>query len=157
MVFFWVVDMALFRFYFSLLAVVFFCTPNATASAGDLNNAGCDFNDMAAFYQKELGIGPVEIQYIFKRMKNPNTNGYARKKGKHKYLIALANGLEPSEIRVTMAHEMVHIRQMEEGSINKAEFEKHYMNRSFEDEAFRLSLPMAAKFYTEHRCPDKPL
>ncbi|MGI9277036.1 MAG: hypothetical protein ACR2PT_19600 [Endozoicomonas sp.] len=149
--------MALIKLCFSLLAIIVFCAQNASASTSDLNNAGCGFNDMAAFYQTELGIGPVEIQYIFKRMKNPNTNGYARKQGKHKYLIALANGLEPSETRVTMAHEMVHIRQMEEGSINKAEFEKHYMNRSFEDEAFRLSLPMAAKFYTEHRCPDEPL
>ena len=141
----------------ALLVIVLFGAIYAYASSGDLNNAGCDFNDMAAFYQSELGIGPVEVQYKFRRMENPNTNGFARRLGKHRYLIALANGLEPSEIRVTMAHEMVHIRQMEEGSINQSEFEKHYMNRSFEDEAFRLSLPMAAKFYTEHRCPDEPL
>ena len=144
--------MNLFKIRNDLLIIIFCSALNNLASASDLNSFGCDFDDMATFYQQELGIGPVNIKYKFRRMDNPYTNGFARKLGKSQYLIALANGLEPSEIRVTMAHEMVHIRQMEEGSINRSEFEKHYMNRSFEDEAFRLSLPMAARFYTKHRC-----
>ncbi|WP_062265159.1 hypothetical protein [Endozoicomonas arenosclerae] len=128
-------------------------------STEDLNHFGCDFMDMQSFYMDELGITGVSIQYLTKRMDRPGLKGYARKLGARKYLIALAEGLEPSEIRVTMAHELVHVRQLEEGSIEKKEFEKHYLDRSFEDEAFRLSLPLAARFYTEHQCdePDKPL
>ena len=102
----------------------------------------------------ELGIEGVEVQYLVRRMENPGLMGFAKKLGAKRYLIALTEGLEPSEKRITLAHELVHVRQLEQGSIDRSEFEKHYLDRSFEDEAFRLSLPMAAKFYTEHKCPE---
>lgn len=69
-------------------------------------------------------------------MDKPEIKGFTKPLGPKKYLIALAEGLEPSEIRVTMAHELVHVRQLEEGSIKNSEFKRHYLDRSFEDEAF---------------------
>ncbi|MGI9278659.1 MAG: hypothetical protein ACR2PX_03395 [Endozoicomonas sp.] len=141
------------RFRFALLTTLSFLAVSSHAT--HLNNFGCDFLDMQAFYMEELGISGVTILHLTKRMDKPGLKGFAKKLGPKKYLIALAEGLEPSEIRVTMAHELVHVRQLEEGSIKKKEFEKHYLDRSFEDEAFRLSLPLAARFYTTHSCSDE--
>ncbi|KEQ14073.1 hypothetical protein [Endozoicomonas numazuensis] len=147
------------RFHLALLATFSLLTVSSYASP--LNNFGCDFLDMQAFYMEELGISGVTILHLTKRMDKPGLKGFAKKIGPKKYLIALAEGLEPSEIRVTMAHELVHVRQLEEGSIEKKEFEKHYLDRSFEDEAFRLSMPLAARFFTSHTCndeePDNPI
>ena len=107
---------------------------------------------MSAYFQQRLGIKEATIDYIFKRVKDHRTQGYAQHIGKNHYRITLADWLEDSELRVTVAHEMVHVRQFQNGEINKSEFEKHYYERSFEDEAFRLSLPLAADFYTKHKC-----
>lgn len=102
---------------------------------------------------KELGISDrVQIKHIRRRMPEPNMQGYTKPLGGSRYLVALADTLEPSELRVTLAHELVHVRQLEQGQIKKAEFKKHYMERSFEDEAFRLSIPLAIRFYTGHQC-----
>ena len=103
---------------------------------------------------KELGIDEdVFIKHVRKRMPDPRTRGFTKPlRGKKRYLIAMASGLEPSEIRITLAHELVHVRQLENGEIHKKEFKKAYMERSFEDEAFRLSMPLAIKFYTQHDC-----
>ena len=118
-----------------------------------LNPSGCTFLDMQSFYLEELGIDPdVRIEYLYLRMPEPNMLGYTLPLKNGKYRIALSNGLEPSEVRITMAHELVHVRQLENKQIKIAEFQKHYMERSFEDEAFRLSIPLAIKFYTKHFC-----
>lgn len=146
--------MAPFTFSFQAMTTIlaFLCCHSVTAM--DLNPHGCSFDDMEAFYMEELGIEGVEVLYETRRMENPNVRGFARQLGKNLYHIALQEGLEPSEKRITLAHELVHVRQLENGQIKKSEFEKHYLDRSFEDEAFRLSMPMAIKFYTEHRCED---
>ncbi|WP_257288546.1 MULTISPECIES: hypothetical protein [unclassified Endozoicomonas] len=141
------------RYWLNLLLFLSFL---ATSSyANDLNKFGCDFLDMQTFYMEELGVSDVIIIHLTQKMDTPEIKGFTQQLGPKKYLIALAEGLEPSEIRVTMAHELVHVRQLEEGSIENKEFEKHYLDRSFEDEAFRLSLPMAARFYTSHSCNDQ--
>ena len=69
--------------------------------------------------------------------------------------MVLAKGLEPSELRVTIAHELVHVRQLVQDSIDLNELNKHYLERNFEDEAFRLSMPLAAKFYQTLNCQNK--
>ncbi|MRI32856.1 hypothetical protein EOPP23_07640 [Endozoicomonas sp. OPT23] len=117
-----------------------------------LNPFGCKYDDMTRFYKAELGIQKAKIEFEFKRMKRPETKGYVRQTGEHRYKVSIADGLEPSGRRVTLAHELVHVRQMEEGSIDKKELEKHYLARSFELEAFRLSQIMARKFYMELKC-----
>ncbi|WP_419833263.1 ImmA/IrrE family metallo-endopeptidase [Endozoicomonas atrinae] len=118
-----------------------------------LNPSGCTFLDMQSFYLEELGIDPdVHIEYLYFRMPEPNMLGYTLPLKNGNYRIALSNGLEPSEVRITMAHELVHVRQLENKQIKITEFQKHYMERSFEDEAFRLSIPLAIKFYTKHFC-----
>lgn len=116
-----------------------------------LNQAGCTMNEMVEFYKKELGIPHAHINFFKRRMENPNINGYAQHQGKE-YKIVLAKGLDLSEIRVVTAHELIHIRQFIEGSINKNELKVDYLERSFEDEAFRLSLPLATKFYQQLKC-----
>ena len=101
----------------------------------------------------ELGIDEgTSIKHIRQRMPDPRTQGFTKPLAKGRYLIAMAEALEPSEIRITLAHELVHVRQLENGEIKQEEFKKYYLDRNFEDEAFRLSLPLAAKFYTEHNC-----
>lgn len=118
-----------------------------------LNPSGCTFLDMQNFYMKELGIDSgVTIQYVYLRMPEPNMRGYTTPLKNGSYHIFLSNGLEPSELRVTLAHELVHVRQLENNQIKIPEFRKHYMERSFEAEAFKLSIPLAIKFYTEHTC-----
>ncbi len=118
-----------------------------------LNPSECTFLDMQNFYMKELGIDSnVSIEYVYLRMPEPNMLGYTIPLKNGNYQIALSNGLEPSEVRITMAHELVHVRQLENKQIKITEFQKHYMERSFEDEAFRLSIPLAIKFYTKHFC-----
>lgn len=119
---------------------------------GSLNPHGCSFDDMEAFYRKKLGIEAVHIDYIYQRVKDNRLQGFAQQTGKGRYRITLADWLEESELRITLAHELVHVRQIENGQIDRSEFEKHYLDRSFEDEAFRLSLPLAAEFYTKHQC-----
>ncbi|MFK0573384.1 hypothetical protein [Endozoicomonas sp.] len=124
---------------------------------GDLNPSGCSFMAMQNFYMEELGIHhDVNIEYIRQIMPEPNMLGTTRPLKNGRYQITLASGLEPSEVRITMAHEMVHVRQLENRQIIVSEFQKHYMNRSFEDEAFRLSTPLAIKFYTKHACQSRP-
>ncbi|WP_145912708.1 hypothetical protein [Endozoicomonas montiporae] len=123
-----------------------------SSPSDDLNPYGCQFNDMEAFYKQKLGIETAKVQYRYVRVKDYRTQGYAQQAGKGQYRITLANWLEDSELRVTLAHELVHVRQLERGQIDLSEFEKHYHDRSFEDEAFRLSIPMAAEFYTQHKC-----
>ena len=137
-----------------LTAMLFFIYIPSTSAVfeGTLNPSGCTFTDLQNFYLQELGIEGVKLKYHRKRMKNPYMRGYTRPLKNKTFLIALADGLEPSEIRMTLAHELVHVRQLLHGQIQRSEFEKHYMNRSFEDEAFRLSTPMAIKFYTQHHC-----
>ncbi len=120
-----------------------------------LNPKGCTMADMVQFYLTELGIKGTQLSFIRQRMPNPHTHGYTQPKSNNHYLIALAQGLEPSEIRITVAHELVHVRQLEHGLIKKSEFDKDYLERNFEDEAFRLSLPMAAKFYQTMDCQKK--
>lgn len=119
----------------------------------ELNPSGCTFLDMQAFYMEELGIDPdISIEYVHMRMPEPNMLGYTLPLKNGSYQLALARGLEPSEVRITIAHELVHVRQLENKQIKLSEFKKHYMERSFEDEAFRLSIPLAIKFYTKHSC-----
>lgn len=137
-----------FRYYFAVF--MYIAIPQTFAK--DLNLFKCDFNDMTAFYLEELGVEDVHIEYIIKRVGDHRTRGFAQKIGRHSYRITLADWLEDSEMRVTTAHELVHVRQLERGEIDRSEFEKHYHNRSFEDEAFRLSYPMAINFYTNHKC-----
>ncbi|WP_299728546.1 hypothetical protein [uncultured Endozoicomonas sp.] len=138
----------------SLLLILLSCFSTSTSAVfdGPMNPSGCTFNDLQNFYLKELGIEGVKLKYKRQRMKNPYMRGFTRPLNNGAFLIALADGLEPSEIRITMAHELVHVRQLLNDKIKRAEFEKHYMIRSFEDEAFRLSLPLAIKFYTKHTC-----
>ena len=136
------------RSYLALCFLVF----SALVQAGELNPYGCQFKDMEAFYKKKLGIETARIDYQYERVKDPKIQGYAQQTGRGRYRITLANWLEDSELRVTLAHELVHVRQLERGQIDRAEFEKHYLDRSFEDEAFRLSLPMAAEFFTQQKC-----
>ena len=121
---------------------------------GELNPKGCHFDDMYRFYLDELGIKQTSIEIIEKDIGVPKYKGYTRQTDKHSYLIVLALHLEPSEIRITLAHELVHVRQLENKQIRQDEFNKHYYERSFEDEAFRLSLPLAAKFYTQMDCTE---
>ncbi|MGB1271817.1 MAG: hypothetical protein ACPG5T_07075 [Endozoicomonas sp.] len=140
--------------YLSSMALL---TSAAVSSETPLNPGGCSFVQMQAFYMKALGISDrVQIKHIQRRMPEPNMRGYTKPLGGSRYLVALADSLEPSEIRVTLAHELVHVRQLEQGQIKKAEFKKHYMERSFEDEAFRLSIPLAIQFYTKHQCQKTP-
>ena len=122
--------------------------------AKDLNPYDCGFEDMTSYYQQRLGIKTATIDYVFKKAKDHRTLGFAQQIGKNHYRITLADWLEDSELRVTVAHELVHVRQLQRGEIDKKEFEKHYYERSFEDEAFRLSLPLAADFYTKYKCID---
>ena len=110
---------------------------------------------METFYKEKLGIKTAHIDYRYVRVKDRRTQGYAQQTGKNRYRITLANWLEDSELRVTLAHELVHVKQLERGEIDLSEFEKHYLDRSFEDEAFRLSIPMAAEFFTRHKCNKK--
>ena len=117
-----------------------------------LNPNGCKMMDMIHFYLADLGVKGVKISFFRKRMPDPNMRGFTKLQGKNHYLIALAEGLEPSELRITVAHELVHVRQFEQGLIKQNEFNKDYLERSFEDEAFRLSLPMAARFYQNMDC-----
>ncbi len=142
--------------FFIVLFMVFFAVISNNIKADtdiQLNPTGCTFDEMQQFYMDELGIDR-EVSIVLKkqRMPEPNILGLTRPLAPNTYLIVMAKALEPSEIRITLAHELVHIRQLERGEINKKEFKKHYMNRSFEDEAFRLSLPMAIKFYTTLDC-----
>ncbi|MDD7804935.1 MAG: hypothetical protein PUP46_05125 [Endozoicomonas sp. (ex Botrylloides leachii)] len=118
-----------------------------------LNPTGCTMQDMIKFYKAELNIPNANVTFLKKRMKNPGIHGYAQRIGSN-YLIVLAKNLEPSELRIVMAHELVHIRQFLEGMINESEFKKDYLERSFEDEAFRLSLILAAAFYQQVNCSD---
>lgn len=117
-----------------------------------LNPQGCTFRDMEQFFLEELGIGQVSIRYIQTLIPDPATKGYIKRASHGHYQIVLDKYLELSEIRITLAHELVHVRQLELGQINSEEFKKDYHERSFEDEAFRLSLPLAAKFYMELDC-----
>ena len=77
-----------------------------TKEKAALNPKGCTMQDMIQFYRKELGIKDAEIAFIKHRMHNPHTLGYTQPKGGHKYVIALARGLEPSELRIAIAHEL---------------------------------------------------
>ena len=117
-----------------------------------LNPFACVFEDMNSFYKKELDIEDVVIEFKFKRMKRPQLKGYTRQLADERFLIAMAEGLEPSARRVTLAHELVHVWQMKNGLIDKSELEKHYLARSFELEAFRKSQVLAKKFFTEFKC-----
>ncbi len=117
-----------------------------------LNPGGCTMKQMIQFYRQALGIQGVRLRFAQQRMPNPNMLGYMVPKGPQHYQIVLARGLEASELRVTVAHELVHVSQFETGAINLSEFRKDYMMRSFEDEAFRLSLPLAARFFLEVSC-----
>ena len=134
------------------LLLIFWASLAAAEFPAILNPKGCSFADMEQFFLRELDINKVSIEYNQKLIPDPKTKGYVRQTGKGRYLIVLDKYLEPSEIRITLAHELVHVRQLEQGQINPDEFEKHYLERSFEDEAFRLSLPLAARFYTELNC-----
>lgn len=125
---------------------------SALVPARELNPFGCQFKDMEAFYKKKLGIETARVDYQFIRVKDHRVQGYAQQTGRGQYRITLADWLEDSELRVTLAHELVHVKQLERGEIDTTEFEKHYLDRSFEDEAFRLSLPMAAEFFTRYKC-----
>lgn len=139
--------------YIPMLLWVIASLPVKAMYSGELNPSGCNFLAMQNFYLKELGIDhDVSIEYVRLRMPEPNMLGYTLPLKNGNYQIALANGLEPSEIRITVAHELVHVRQLENKQIKTSEFQKHYMERSFEDEAFRLSIPLAIKFYTKHTC-----
>ncbi|WP_263081829.1 hypothetical protein [Endozoicomonas sp. Mp262] len=117
-----------------------------------LNPKGCTMAEMVQFYLSELGIKNAQLRFVRQRMPHPHTHGYTQPQSNTHYLIALAQSLEPSEIRITVAHELVHVRQIEQGQIKKSEFKKDYLERDFEDEAFRLSLPLAAKFYQVLDC-----
>ena len=131
-----------------------------TASAfgkKNLNPEGCHFADMQRFYLDELDISTASIKLMEKKLDDPKIKGYTKQLKDGSYLIVMAKHLEPSEVRITLAHELVHVRQMEKGQIKREEFKKDYLERSFEDEAFRLSMPLAAKFYTTVNCSeDKP-
>ncbi|MDD7804934.1 MAG: hypothetical protein PUP46_05120 [Endozoicomonas sp. (ex Botrylloides leachii)] len=120
-----------------------------------LNPFGCTLGDMVDFYKSELNIEQTRIMFFRRRMEDPRFYGYTQP-ARDKYIVTLAKGLEPSELRVVIAHELVHVRQFVEGSINIQIFEKEqkkdYLERSFEDEAFRLSEPMAIKFYQSLTC-----
>ena len=138
---------------FFSLALSFFSYNTQASYDGALNPMGCTFDDMQQFYMSELGIGEdTPIKHIRQRMPDPRTRGFTKPLGNGQYLIAMAEALEPSEIRITLAHELVHVRQLEKGEIKQEEFKKYYLDRNFEDEAFRLSLPLAAKFYTQLNC-----
>lgn len=139
--------------YIPMLFWVIASLPVKAIYSGELNPSGCSFLAMQNFYMKELGIDHnVSIEYVRLRMPEPNMLGYTLPLKNGNYQIALANGLEPSEVRITVAHELVHVRQLENKQIQASEFQKHYMERSFEDEAFRLSIPLAIRFYTKHTC-----
>ena len=120
----------------------------------NLNPKACDFTDMQRFYLNELDIKGASIKLIEKKLDDPKIKGYTQQLKDGSYLIVMSQHLEPSEIRITLAHELVHVRQLEKHQIKREEFSKHYMERSFEDEAFRLSLPLAAKFYTTVDCSE---
>ena len=143
-----------------LAALTLLCIPlNSKAfDKGDLNPKGCHFADMQRFYLEELGIRHASVKLVEKQLGDPKIKGYTKQLDDNLYLIVMAKHLEPSEIRITLAHELVHVRQLERGQIKREEFKKHYLERSFEDEAFRLSMPLAAKFYTQMDCSrtDKP-
>lgn len=118
-----------------------------------LNPTGCTFEEMEAFYMEELGIDAnTPVHYLKERITDPYTLGITRPLKNGEYLIVLESSLEPSDIRITLAHELVHVRQLIRKEIRREEFRKNYHERSFEDEAFRLSLPLAAKFYTQLNC-----
>ncbi len=144
--------MSLIRFFLLLYSLIFSSLIWAFPMDEPLNPSGCLFKDMNTFYKNELGIQNTTIEFEFKRMKRPELKGYVRQIAVAKYRISMADGLEPSARRVTLAHELVHVWQMENGSINKDELEKHYLARSFELEAFRESQVLARKFFTEFKC-----
>ncbi len=120
-----------------------------------LSEAPCDFKRMEAFYLARLEIANITISYSFEQLSHPYHLGQTRQIAPHQYHIKLAKHLEPSELRITLAHELVHVRQFEQGEIKKDEFQKDYLMRSHEDEAFRLSLPMARDFYIDHNCANQ--
>ena len=139
-----------------MLTLSFFSHCTLASYDGALNPMGCTFDDMQRFYMSELGIDEgTPIKHVRQRMPDPRTRGFTKPLAKGQYLIAMAEALEPSEIRITLAHELVHVRQLENGEIRKEEFKKDYLIRDFEDEAFRLSMPLAAKFYTQLNCQKK--
>ncbi|WP_461535937.1 ImmA/IrrE family metallo-endopeptidase [Spongorhabdus nitratireducens] len=121
-------------------------------SSENVSLPACDFETMEAFYLSRLGLSDIKIEYRFEDLSHPYHLGQARQLAPHKYLIILAPHLEPSELRITLAHELVHVRQFERGEIKQEEFRKDYLSRDHEDEAFRLSLPMARDFYLGHNC-----
>lgn len=141
------------KYFFPSILLALFSHSVQASYDGELNPMGCTFDDMQQFYVSELGIGNnVIINHVRQRMPDPRTKGFTKPLANGEYLIAMAKALEPSEIRITLAHELVHVRQLERGEIKQEEFKKYYLDRNFEDEAFRLSLPLAAKFYTQHTC-----
>ena len=141
--------------FFTVLYLLCIPTAGKAFDKEPLNQKGCSFADMQRFYLEELGVAHVSIKIVEKQLDDPRVKGYTKHIDNNSYLIVLAKYLEPSEIRVTMAHELVHVRQLEKGQIKREEFIKDYHERSFEDEAFRLSLPLAAKFYTQMDCSGK--
>ncbi len=132
-------------------------TPSASPASykNELNPSGCLFDDMTRYYLAELRISGADVSYLIKRMTDPKTRGYTRYLGNNQYQVALAKGLEPHEIRITVAHELVHVRQLINGDIKKEEQSKYYLDRNYEREAFSLSMTLAASFYTEHKCEKK--
>ena len=142
----------------NLLIVLSILANPAVSHAFDrdnLNPKGCNFANMLDFYRAELGIGNAPVQIVEKKLSDPKLKGYTQQLDDGSYLIVLEKHLEPSEVRIALAHELVHVKQLKEGRIKGEEFKKDYLERSFEDEAFRLSMPLAARFYTQMDCTEK--
>ncbi|PJE79431.1 hypothetical protein CI610_01594 [invertebrate metagenome] len=119
-----------------------------------LNSQQCRLADLLSFYRSKLGIkSTTTLHLVAMKMPDAQIQGFTRKlEEPDHYLVALSYGLDPGELRVTLAHELVHVLQIEEKRIDATEFHRDYLMRSFEDEAFRTSLPLAAEFYTRHDC-----
>ena len=116
-----------------------------------LNPNKCLFIDMLNFYLKALALEKETIHFYSLESKEYSLLGLARAVG-NGYQVLLKETLNPVELRVTLAHELVHIKQLKEGRVKKEHFKRHYYDRPFEQEAFEKSFYLAIKFYTELHC-----
>jgi hypothetical protein len=124
-----------------------------TVNGGTPNQREYAFS-MAAFVCQKFGIAP-NIEINFRRMSNDLNYGYACHVDSNDYEVDIKRSLRMRDMLITLAHELVHVKQYVKKEMPKKLSEGDYWDRPYEIEAHGRETGLFIRWVEQNNLIDK--
>lgn len=111
-------------------------------------------HSITEFVCKKFNINPT-IEINFRRMTNDSNYGYACHLEDNEYEIDIKRSLPMREMLITLAHELVHVKQYEYNEMPNSIYEGDYWDRPHEIEAHGRELGLFIRWCEVSGCAGK--